>query len=203
MGQWEDRLRSHAVHGTFETVLTALESLSAEQVEQAPDEVERLIWVVGHVRERLRTAPPMAVPAQCPEQLTAQLNQVNQGISQYVATGQVAQLGNANNAADTLLELARVLTPLPPDVVTAEAGAYLERVSGMVSTVVGDAEKDQERLQDAADARLTSTAQQLEQLLRYPPIGTEVHSSADEGSSVEGAFVAADRRLTGWRPCAR
>jgi hypothetical protein len=23
---------------------------------------------------------------------------------------------------------------------------------------------------------------------------------ADEGSSVEGAFVAADRRLTGWRP---
>ncbi|UOY01634.1 hypothetical protein [Blastococcus sp. PRF04-17] len=167
MGLWEDRLRSHAVHGTFETVLTALDSLSAEQVEQAPDEVERLIWVVGHVRERLRTAPPMSVPAQCPEQLNAQLNQVNQAIAQYAATGQVPQLGNANNAADTLLELARVLPPLPPDVVTAEAGAYLERISGMVSTVVGDAAKDRERLHDAADAldaRLTSTAQQLEQL---------------------------------------
>lgn len=30
---------------------------------------------------------------------------------------------------------------------------------------------------------------------RYP-----VRAYGDDGSSVEGAFVAADRRLTGWRP---
>jgi hypothetical protein len=167
MSRWDEQVRTHRVHSTFTAVVAALEGLDSELVAQAPDDVERLFWVVGHVRERLHRTPPMAVPAQTLEQLHQNLTQLNADLSNAVSTAQVSFFGNANTQADALLEQARVLPPLPVDGVAAEAGAYLERVSGMVSTIVEDAEKDRERLQDAADgldARLVSAARQLETL---------------------------------------
>jgi hypothetical protein len=167
VGKWDDQVRTHAVQTAFATVLAALDGLDAELVEQAPEDVERLFRVVGHVQERLNRAPAMVVPMHTLGQLNQHLDQLNADLSNVASTRQVSYLGNANTQADHLLEQARVLPPLPLEGVTVDAETYLERVSGMVATVVADAEKDRERLHDTADtldSRLTTVTSQLETL---------------------------------------
>jgi hypothetical protein len=167
MSQWEDRVRAHAVQTTFATVLASLEGLDGELVAQAPDDIERLVWVVEHVRERLHRTPPFAVPGQTLEQMHQCLSQLNTELSNAVSTRQVSYFGNANTQADILLDQARVLPPLPADAGPELAQTYTERVSGLVATVVADAEKDRDRLADTADslrARLAETGRQLDNL---------------------------------------
>jgi hypothetical protein len=112
----------------------------------------------------LNRAPAIAVPQQTLEQINQQLSQLQVELSNFTSTRQVAYLGNANTQADALLDHARVLPPLGQ---STELGGYLERVNGMVATLVSDAEKDRERLHDsgeALDQRMAATAQQLADL---------------------------------------
>jgi hypothetical protein len=164
VSKWDARVQQHAVQGMFATVLTSMESLDAELTELGQEDLLRLEWVVRHVRERLNRSPAVAVPQTTLDQMYQQLNQLQIELNNYTSVRQVAYLGNANTQADALLDHARVLPPLPIEGQSVEMGGYLERVSGMVATLVADAEKDRERLHDAGDAlnqQMAATAGQL------------------------------------------
>lgn len=154
MSMWADRIHGHPVQQTFASVLSTLKGLTSEQIAQGPQEVERLVWVVNHVRERLNAAPAMAVPHQTLEQLNLQLANLNTEIGNFTNLGNAAYLGNANTQVDGLLELARVLPPLSGDGAVKEAENYLHQVRGIVASVVGDVDADRSRVRADSEATL-------------------------------------------------
>jgi hypothetical protein len=50
MGKWDGRVTNHAVNGVFTTVLGTLENLPDDKMAQAPEDIDRLVQVVSHVK---------------------------------------------------------------------------------------------------------------------------------------------------------
>jgi hypothetical protein len=139
MGKWDDRVANHAVNGLLTTVLVALENLPAERVEKAPADVERLVRVVTHVRDRATRTPPELVIPSALNNAQQQLSSINTELTHYASSGNIGHLDNANNYADTLLEFARLLPPLTPDDAVAAAEADVARLREVTAAARRDA----------------------------------------------------------------
>jgi hypothetical protein len=179
---WEDRIRDHAVQKSFGTALESLQRLSAEQVALGADQIERLVWVINHVRERLNAAPALAVPAQTLEQLNLQVNNLHSEVINYVGSSNAAYLGNANTAADALLEQARVLPPMSPT--AKEAEGYLNEVRGLLAAVIGDVDADRSRVREDTEAALEQVRVAKDKLTeQLSDVSTQVTLLQNEASS--------------------
>lgn len=152
MGKWDDRVQAHPVNGAFNAAAEALRSLNEERVAQAPEDVDRLLYVVDHVRARLQGTSGVVVPQATLDGLNQQLTQLTNELNNYAANGQLSHLGNANTYADAMVDLARVLCPLPADEVEEEVARDAERVRGLVSTTVERSQAQLTQLQQAAEA---------------------------------------------------
>lgn len=151
MGKWDDRVVSHAVNGSFAAALGMLENLTAEQVDASPENVDRLLRVVNHVRDRVTRTPSEFVTMSSLNTIQQQLNSLQSNLSQFVNMGNAAYLDNANNDADALLDTARLLPPLPPVAGVEAVAADADRVRRLVSTVVAAAEAEVSGLREATD----------------------------------------------------
>ncbi|MCU1614448.1 MAG: hypothetical protein JWO98_1988 [Frankiales bacterium] len=189
MSKWNDRVQGHAVQGTFTSLLVNLENLSADRIAQAPEDIDRLLWVVNHARDRLRGAPAVAVPQQTLDQLNQQLVQITSEVSNFTGNGNVAHLANANTYADTVLELVRVLPPLSADAAETSAATDVNRVHELVSHVTGSTEAELSRLRAAAQTLGQNITETQERFTH------EVNSASQQFGEVRAAVDAQSRRL--------
>lgn len=205
MGKWDDRVGNHAVNGAFDNALSALTSLDKQRIEQAPEDVERLLWVVRHVRTRLEHTPAMAVPQATLDQLNTQLTQVVAEVTNFAGNGNVAHLSSAINSADSLLEQARVLRPLMANGEAAEADSYLPQIQGLVAKVVAASNAELATTREAADAAQAEIAGKYDRLSeqlaavtqRATDIETEVQTQTvrlEEVLSSQAASFADDEK---------
>lgn len=195
MGKWEDRVASHAVNTTFDKVLTALQGLDVERVEQAPEDVARLLWVTRHVRTRLEHTPAMAVPAATLDLLDAQLNQIAAEVTNFAGNGNVAHLANALVSADAILEQARVLRPLPPEGTAAEAESYLKQVQDLVAKVAAAADAEVTQTRQSAEAGRAEAARAYEALNQQ--LTTATSTAAAVQATIQEQTARLEEALTG------
>jgi hypothetical protein len=191
--KWDDRVRNHPVHSAFDKALDALGGLTRERVDLAPEDIDRLTWVVNDVRARLDHTPVMAVPAQTLDQLNTQATQIVGEVTNFVGNGNVNHLNNAIASADAMLEQARVLRHLSGDPAAEEAESYARRVEGLVATVVSAAEGDIGQLQESAEAARQQIESARDELTAE--LASTKQKAAESGASVEQQVTRLEQAL--------
>jgi hypothetical protein len=162
MSKWDDRVTSHGVDGQIASVLTALENLSDDQVAQAPENIDRLLRVVHHVRDRVTRTPAELVTLSALNAIQQHLAGLSTELGNFTANGNPGHLDNANNNADLVLDAVRLLPPLPEAASTEAVASDAERVRRLVSAVAAQAEDEVSRVRNATESlqQATSAAQE-------------------------------------------
>jgi hypothetical protein len=165
MSKWDDRVTNHAVIGLFTTILGTLENLPDDKAALAPEDIDRLMAVVVHVRDRVTRTPAELVTMPSLNNFQQALAPLVTEIGNFTSNGNAGHLDNANNHADALLDWARLLPTLPPDAAADAIAADADRVRGLVSTVVTAAEAEVSRLRENTAAVQQAAAEAKDSFL--------------------------------------
>lgn len=105
MSQWIERVKSHAVWATLETLGNTIDqALKREDIQATSvDDLERLRAVLAICGKRLASTDPILVTPTPLTNLNARASEINALVGTFASNGDVAQLSSANAKADDLL----------------------------------------------------------------------------------------------------
>jgi hypothetical protein len=154
MGQWEDRILSHGVWQSMETLGPAIDkALAREDIEPSTlENLERVRTVLAFAGKRLAGANPQLIDPRALDTIDNSLKTALSEILAFVDNGNVTLIANANSQADAILaNLPAINYPFVADdwKVLSDAGKeyrknleqYLKRVNETRSKTLSDLEE--------------------------------------------------------------